>query len=163
MKILKLLLFNSFIVLTQITHAQLIKQDVIASGGDYFITSSNSLSWTLGECVTESFGSTANILTQGFQQSTYVITAIDENDNAEIRINVYPNPVNDHLNISLEKEVTKEFKIELSDVRGNLLHNRICFDKSTELEMSNYPSGVYLLKISGENQILKTFKIQKIN
>jgi len=58
--------------------AQSVKPEVIASAGDYFTSTNNSMSWTLGECITETYSSVNNTLTQGFQQSTYTITAVTQ-------------------------------------------------------------------------------------
>jgi len=43
-------------------------QQVVATAGGYFETDNMSLSWTLGETVTETFAADNFILTQGFQQ-----------------------------------------------------------------------------------------------
>ena len=48
--------------------AQTTSPEIIASSGAYFSNASGSLSWTLGEPVTETFINGSNILTQGFQQ-----------------------------------------------------------------------------------------------
>ncbi len=44
------------------------ESEVIATSGEYFENSGISLSWTLGECITETFSNENIILTQGFQQ-----------------------------------------------------------------------------------------------
>ena len=43
-------------------------QQVIATDGNYVAASQGSLSWTLGEVITETFSNTNGFLTQGFQQ-----------------------------------------------------------------------------------------------
>jgi len=58
--------------------AQITSPEVISSSGAYFSNTSGSMSWTLGETVTETFSNGSNILTQGFQQPVSVsITGID--------------------------------------------------------------------------------------
>jgi hypothetical protein len=58
--------------------AQTLSPEVISSAGGYFENTDASLSWTLGETVTETFTGTNVILTQGFQQPFGIqITGID--------------------------------------------------------------------------------------
>ena len=84
--------------------AQLARHDVIATSGEFFSNSTYSLSWTLGECVTETFTATGNTLTQGFQQSKFVVTSINQLTIEGISVKAYPNPVSDLINISVKTE-----------------------------------------------------------
>ena len=52
--------------------AQTTSPEVIASSGDHFSNATGSLSWTLGETMTETFSNGGHILTQGFQQPVTV-------------------------------------------------------------------------------------------
>ncbi len=67
--------------------AQMGNQDDIATSGEFFSNSNYSLNWTPGECVTETFTASENTLTQGFQQSLYVVTSINE----LTMLNIYTN------------------------------------------------------------------------
>ncbi|MCB2218849.1 MAG: hypothetical protein KQI35_00535 [Bacteroidetes bacterium] len=66
MKKIKYLFLILFIPILSI--AQTVSPQVIATSGDYFEGTGVSLSWTLGELVTETFAAGDIILTQGFQQ-----------------------------------------------------------------------------------------------
>ncbi|MCD4697206.1 MAG: hypothetical protein K8S16_13295 [Bacteroidales bacterium] len=55
--------------LTATLSAQSISSEVISASGDYFVNTNASLSWTLGEPITETFANGNIVLTQGFQQS----------------------------------------------------------------------------------------------
>ena len=70
--------------------AQSTKPEVIASTGDYFKNKEYSLSWTLGECITETCSSSDNVLTQGFQQSNYTITAVSQLTSEQFLLKAYP-------------------------------------------------------------------------
>ena len=50
-------------------------QEVITTAGDYHSAASGSLSWTLGEVLTETYSTGLNSLTQGFNQSQLSATA----------------------------------------------------------------------------------------
>ena len=52
--------------------------DVISAFGNYFSNNSNTISWTIGECIPETFANSGNKLTQRFQQGVYDLnTAVD--------------------------------------------------------------------------------------
>lgn len=57
--------------------AQSLSPQVIASSGGYYSNGSGSLSWTLGETMTETFTSGSPQLTQGFQQPDAVLVNIN--------------------------------------------------------------------------------------
>ncbi len=58
-----------FIFLAFNLRAQEVSQSLISSAGDYFETENISLSWSIGEVVTETFSTNDLFVTQGFQQS----------------------------------------------------------------------------------------------
>ena len=101
---------------------------VIATAGDYFVGTNMSLSWTLGELITETVTDGTYTLTQGFQQPHYNISSIEEpknNNNPLGDINIYPNPVADQLNVSFKDMNQKHVTIALIDMNGKILINDI--------------------------------------
>ncbi len=77
MKNLTLLVIACFLGLT--VTAQSLTPSVVASSGEHFENPNNSISFTLGEVVTETYSNGSTILTQGFQQAVdgIIITGID--------------------------------------------------------------------------------------
>ncbi|MCX6226513.1 MAG: hypothetical protein NTV01_17485 [Bacteroidia bacterium] len=61
-----------------LTPAALMAQEVISSGGTCVKVSGISLSWTVGEPVTETLSSGSLTLTQGFHQTRLSASTIDE-------------------------------------------------------------------------------------
>ncbi|MCK4406378.1 MAG: T9SS type A sorting domain-containing protein [Bacteroidales bacterium] len=162
----KILLSILMITSIEITYCQSISREVNASAGEYFINSNSSISWTLGEIVTETFVSDDNTLTQGFQQSLLYVFIINENADSIFNINVYPNPTNSILNINIDSKIKTSISIKLFDIHGNCL-----FDKEIngnknfyeKINLSNYRNSMYLLKIiSSKNKFVKSYKIQKV-
>lgn len=140
--------------------------EVITTSGDYFKPSptSPSLSWTAGEPVTETFSSSGNVLTQGFQQSNYNITAIDEVKVKDISINVFPNPTSDFITIAITSlnGTNADYVVALYDLQGQLLYTANYSNTEFELDLSSYPTGTYILTVlTKENQTVQNFKIQK--
>ena len=58
---------------------------------------------------------------------------------------IYPNPVNDILNI------TQEIDIKLYDMVGNLVISK---ENITQIDMTNLPSGIYNLNINHNNKTI---------
>ncbi|MCH8319134.1 MAG: hypothetical protein IIA88_11690, partial [Bacteroidetes bacterium] len=83
-------------------YSQSISPEVYAASGEYYTSANATLSWTIGEGVIETFTGANAILTQGFQQSLYTITSIEEVSDNNYQISVYPNPATDFININVQ-------------------------------------------------------------
>ncbi len=80
----------------------------------------------------------------------------DEFEKIEQRnISVYPNPSQSVVNISTS--INGDLDMEVFSLNGQSL-NQQQFEKSTQVDVSNLPSGIYFLQIKGEG-ILETRKI----
>lgn len=66
-KLLLLLLFIGFF-LPRCCNAQSLAPAVVASQGDYFLSPTASVAWTIGEVMSETYSATNHFLTQGFHQ-----------------------------------------------------------------------------------------------
>ncbi len=142
--------------------------EVISSSGDYFKpnASSPTLSWTMGECITETQTSANNIITQGFQQNfEYIIgVGITENPDKDFSIKVFPNPATDFITVSINPLTGKasEYLIELYDLQGKKLYTATYTQDEFKLDMFTYPAGTFMLKVMTKgNKTLQNFKIQK--
>jgi len=144
-------------------YSQTTRSDVISTSGDYYKNTSASLSWTLGECVTETLVTVNTKLTQGFQQTSYIITAFDDAAANNMKICIYPNPTTNFINIEFEDQLSnKEYTLKLFDLMGNLLLIQSINSDETQLEMSPYTNGVYFLTIiDNSSNTVQNFKIQK--
>ncbi len=66
-------------------------------------------------------------------------------------LRLYPNPTNSVLNIELNTVLT-EGKVEVFDVLGKeVFTQKLQPNNSTQIDVSNWDTGMYLLKISSEN------------
>lgn len=161
---------NNFILISFLILAngslfcQSTKPEIISTSGDYFKTTDVSLSWTLGESVSETFSSSNLILTQGFQQSHYLITSIDDIASDAFKIKVFPNPATDLINIEITSLTdSNAYYIKLLDLEGRELFSTKMNADKDHINMSLYPTGIYILNVSDNNmRPLQNFKIQKI-
>ena len=86
----KILCISALCFLFRMSDAQTLKPDIVATAGNYYSNATGSLSWSMGEPITATYSGGSNILTQGFQQSSYSITAVDNNDNPKFPTLSFP-------------------------------------------------------------------------
>ena len=149
------------------SQAQSLIPEVIASAGDIFTSKNGSLSWTLGEAVTETISSENSLLTQGFQQSFLQILKVDSPEDPDVDVAVYPNPVNDLLTVeitSLEKD--PQIQLELFDFVGHRIYDQTVRSQThkEQLDVSPFSSSLFVLRVINLNSHLtQSFKIHKVN
>jgi hypothetical protein len=93
------------------------------------------------------------------------ITFIDNSDkdnNNNLGLDIYPNPCNDYINVSVTTNMPEEFRIRVNDGYGKLVYGSesILFSDcySCRIDLSNLPKGLYFVQIAGINS-LKTKKL----
>ncbi len=69
----------------------------------------------------------------------------------------YPNPVNDILNLSYNKNITG---VAIYNLIGQEVLSKTSTSSINNIDMSQLPNGVYMVKVSADNQV-KTLKIIK--
>ena len=154
------------ILLSTITYAQKISPQVISSAGNQHVINSISFEWTLGEVAVTTLQGSNNAITQGFHQPKYVVTNIGEPLSGTEKINVYPNPTSDLIQIEIMLNNNRVIYARITDINGKLVwDNEYKGKQVTEsISLKNYPNGNYFLNLSFDNGNSKqTFKIQKIN
>ena len=75
-------------------------------------------------------------------------------------IKLYPNPNNGIFTISVSENEIKNLNIELFDIFGKSVYKTISNFVNTEINISNIPTGIYIVKLTSEklNEILKLIK-----
>ena len=75
-------------------------------------------------------------------------------------INLYPNPNNGTLTISIVQKEVKDLKIEIFDIFGSLVYLKTSNTINTEVNIENVPKGLYVAKLSNDlyNETLKFVK-----
>ncbi len=141
---------------------QSLAPEVISSSGNYFDNGTVSLSWTLGEGVTETVTDGNTILTQGFQQSRYDIVVV-ENIEQNLNISLYPNPTTQYLNLDWEIPGGNTVLVELVDMTGKTLLSKSYQETKSQkqINLSSYPSADYFVRVSSGTSVLKTYKVTK--
>lgn len=151
----------AFLSIASIYYTQDLDHFVIGTDGGFAGNNQFSISYTIGEIVTELGKDTINNidLTQGFQQA-YISIVSTENHIADIDISVFPNPAVTFLNVNIS-DLSKVQNYAMYDMSGKLLLQQEIISNQFEISFSNFSSGNYLLIFKNDQQKLKTLKVQK--
>ncbi len=148
-----------YFCITAICSLSINAQEIITSSGDYYESSNASLSWTIGESMTETYTSGTTILTQGFQQSRLTAISIFELDDLNITIKIAPNPTPDIITLYIDNY--KDINYQLYDFNGKLLKQSDVLSEETEINFTHLAYAAYFLKIMKGKQMIKSFQIIK--
>jgi len=77
-------------------------------------------------------------------------------------IRVFPNPTTYMVNVDLSQLTQGDYQLYLVDLQGKVIYQQTTTEKSIELDMRNYSTGSYVLKVQTKGtQQLDTFQIIK--
>lgn len=141
--------------------SQSLTPTVVASSGDYFTGSAATLSWTLGEVVTDTYIGTNNQLTQGFHQPEISFVMVEDLA-IELILSLYPNPTVGIVHLEIRNS-TEPMSILIHDLDGKLIYSDAYQPESIKkIDLSDFANGLYLMQIhNSKNETIKTIKIQK--
>ena len=78
-------------------------------------------------------------------------------------IRVFPNPTTYMVNVDLSQLTQGDYQLYLVDLQGKVIYQQTTTEKSIELDMRNYSTGSYVLKVQTKGtQQIDTFQIIKI-
>ena len=147
--------------------AQSIERQVIGSTGGTATTGNIIVTSTTGE-VAVSTNSTASIVqTQGYQQavdSSSVSIAEIENT---AKMKLYPNPTTNSAKLEISSNFNSATTIAVYSLDGKLISSNSLtltsgIESSIQIDVSNQASGVYMIRIIGEdNSFLETMRLVK--
>ena len=134
---------------------------VNASGGDVG-SATGSLSYSVGQVFQETVIAGNNSIIQGVQQPFEITTlGVDNFASITVEMKVYPNPTSSILFLNFADFAKRSSSYELFDTSGKMIRNAKIQSKESQIDLQQSPSGIYILKVSAENVVLKTFKIIK--
>jgi len=145
-------------------NAQVLYPDVMSCFGGSAQNATVQLTWTSGEPLYETVSNNSGILTQGFNQVLYITTDIfDLSTETGYILKAYPNPTQNIVNISMISDKSTKLNLKVLDLQGKTIFTLKTENNLEQIDFSNFSSGIYFLNISDNKQIIKTFKIIKIN
>ena len=128
-------------------------QQVVSSGG-YAVKSEISVDWVLGGNVSAIPAYNPGV-SDGIQE---------ESEESGISLKVYPSPAIDFINIEITSVDTGRLILELYNISGVKVLNKLAVNQHVmQVNISDIPSGIYLLKVllPNNNQLFGVEKIIK--
>ena len=134
-------------------------QQIVATAGGSGQNGSGSISYTIGELTISTLSDGNNTITQGFQQTQIIITAINDPEDPSIRIVAYPNPTYDQVTLRFENDGFDNAEFSLFDLHGKLILIEKFRGNEVNIDFEKYDPGLYLIKVMVNGKLLRTFKI----
>lgn len=118
--------------------------------------------YSVGQIVYTTNTGPGGSVTQGVQQP-YEISVVLGLEDHQISLNmkVYPNPMSDFLILNVGNFELSTLNFELYDISGKLLERKKITSITETISMDNLPSSTYFLKVTSNNEEVKTFKVIK--
>jgi hypothetical protein len=165
---MKIPLILGGIALTSGVMAQTVDRSVVASNGGSFVGSTHSIDWTIGEPCSETYQFSGRAITQGFHQPDVKLASIQNYDEKEGNLFIYPNPVYQTLNVNFESLPIGFYIGEIYDMRGSQIRSfKIKTEEKSQtvqIELGNLMNAEYVLNIrSTDNKFFKSIKILYLN
>ena len=150
-KKLKLLIVLAIIAFT--AKSQSLSPTVIASSGGFYTSANAMLSTTVAEItMVQTFTSTDNILTQGFQQPEDITTGIVEKPLLSNGFLIYPNPTNGNFVLNFTNNDNSEANIRILNMAGQIMLEEQVSQSAglntINFDISSYNQGMYILEIT---------------
>lgn len=153
-------------IMPLIVSAQSADRQVIGSAGGSYNGTSLQADYTAGEVVTISGISGTFTVNQGFQQNEANTSAIRRQD-LLVNYNLFPNPAQDLVTLSLNTKENIELRISLTNSIGQVISadqkaEKINTSYKREISLNALASGVYFLNLfNNKNDLLHSIKFIK--
>jgi hypothetical protein len=138
-------------------------QETIPASGGNSSGGGGSVSYSVGQITySTNSGSNGSVL-QGVQQPFEIseISAIEEAKGINLSLTVSPNPVTDHLTLSISDFEISNLSYILYDLNGKLIETKDIESNQIDIETINLVPATYFLKVVQRKKEVKTFKIIK--
>ena len=137
------------------------QQATTATGGDAS-GSGGTVAYSVGQIVYTTNTGTTGSVAQGVQQPYEISIVLGlDNHSINLELSAYPNPTTNNLTLNVGKAELSTLNFQLYDISGKLIESRKIISSTETIGMANLPSTTYFLKVSNNNNEVKTFKIIK--
>ncbi len=161
----------------QLLFSQNIFTETIAANGGSFEDEKVLINWTIGEPIIEPITNNEIFIFQGFHQDAVkfyfnseqkknAISLTDLYAPNEFRVDVYPNPASERINIKIEnhQDNTSKFTIQLFNNMGRKLFSETTCSKLHHMNIDCLSSGYYILKLydaKSQSTVKKTIIVKR--
>lgn len=159
---MKKLVLLLFLFIPWLLQGQVLTPEAVVTSGDYYEGSSGSLSFSIGECVTETYSQTSGTLTQGFQQAEIVVVSSLSNPLAQVGLTAFPVPAGSILKLEMQTW-QNGLSAVLYDMNGIEIMRKNLLSSITEFNLASLPAGGYILRVFEESGLfVQSFRITKL-
>jgi hypothetical protein len=151
------------IILVMLAYSTIQAQNGIVTTGGNAANQNGSASYSVGQVEYTTITGSSGTATQGVQQpyEFYIITEIKGYEHITLDMSVYPNPVKDHLVLTMKGSAAGDFSYELFDQMGKCLQKGEISSEETNISMQSYARSTYCLRVFNNKKEVKIFKIIK--
>jgi len=143
------------------THFMYCQETIPASGGEATGTGGTA-SYSIGQLITTTTANSNGSVSAGVQQAFEISVTLGIDDTTiNLTFAAYPNPTVDVLHLSISNFNQENLSYQLFNVQGQLLATKQVINATTTIGMQSYAPAIYFLKVTSNNQAIKTFKIIK--
>ena len=137
------------------------QQATTATGSDAS-GSGGTVAYSVGQIVYTTNTGTNGSVAQGVQQpyEISIVLGID-NHTINLELTAYPNPTTNFLTLNVGNAELSTLNFQLYDILGKLIESRKIISSSETSAIENLPTATYFLKVTNNNNEVKTFKIIK--
>jgi hypothetical protein len=137
-------------------------QEALITSGTNISGGGASVSYTIGQLISENIESASGSAIHGIQFSyaSSTLNIIDLETNLDI--STYPNPTSAFLNLKIDNNSTNKLTYSLFNILGESIINGKITDNTTTINVDHLPNAAYLLIVTNNTtKSIKTFKIIK--
>ena len=136
-------------------------KEIIADDGDLIMNFTQPDSYTLSKLILVTGNQRASNGDTDFSIKIFDPT-VDINNLTDNSINIYPNPVNDFVIISLKFENPIIFSVEITDINEKIIEPIHTAGQTININTSTYSSGLYFIKIKTDKKtIVRKFVVER--
>jgi len=151
-----------FVLGTSLTSVRA-QEATVASGGIASNTS-GTVNYSVGQIVYTTNSESIGSVSQGIQQPYEIFSlGTDDFPNISLKMLVYPNPTISLVNLEIQGLTYNTLEYQLFDIMGKEISTQKISQSETQIPLENLPAATYLLNVSDQTKIIKTFKIIKTN
>lgn len=148
-----------WIVACCISYYSFSQQNTVTSGGDAS-GAGGSYSYSIGQVdYINNSGSNGNVH-EGVQQPYEFFNEVGLDEEFLVVTNIYPNPSTDIIVVETDESRT-DLEYMIYDANGKVLGSGEITSSKTEIDVSSFATGQYILKISNTQKIIESIKIIK--
>lgn len=154
-------LFTLYAILLQLS---LFAQHNTSTTGATATGTNGNATYTVGQMAYLTNSAANASVSQGVQHPFEIVT-LGTNEIPQIQLTaiVYPNPTVQNVALVIKDFDLTNLNYQLFDIQGRIISNGKITQNETQIEMTLLASAQYILKVSNNKTVLKTFKIIKNN